>query len=216
MRLLYPLLVYGKAVAPNAAARKISSIVMFDERFIIDELERSTRKLARKYGIPIDYTENVRKEFARFDSENRGFLDYADFKKVVRALTYRHHGQKEDVMLQDSHLRALWNIVDRDGSGCVEFEEFLQWFYSHFQKEKPPARSLHGSGMVDSVTEHFYASMGVNRLRCYVTAIEPIDPGPGNGMEDSSRAPSSNAKLSASPAVKKAWLRSTLAAATGH
>lgn len=29
------------------------------------------------------------------------------------------------------------------GSGCVEFEEFLQWFHSHFLKEKPPARSLH-------------------------------------------------------------------------
>ena len=77
----------------------------------------------------------------------------------------------------------------------MDFEEFLQWFYSHFQKEKPPARSLHCSGpslpvrvagvlgachaksegprMVDSVTEHFYASMGVNRLRCYVTALEP-------------------------------------------
>ena len=25
----------------------------------------------------------------------------------------------------------------------MDFEEFLQWFYSHFQKEKPPARSLH-------------------------------------------------------------------------
>ena len=29
-----------------------------------------------------------------------------------------------------------------------------------------------GDRMVDSVTEHFYASMGVNRLRCYA-ALEP-------------------------------------------
>ncbi|CAE7254176.1 unnamed protein product [Symbiodinium natans] len=145
---------------------------MFTEHFIGD-MERWTRKLARKYRIPIAYTETAAWRFTRFDVQKRGFLNYADFKCVVRALTYRHFGQKDDVMLQESNLRALWKIVDRDGSGCVDFEEFLQWFYNHFQKEKPPARSLHCDGMVDSVTEHFYASMGVNRLRCYVTSQDP-------------------------------------------
>ncbi|CAE7709556.1 unnamed protein product [Symbiodinium pilosum] len=171
MRLLHPLIVYGKKL-PLVTHRKLSATIMFDERFI-DEMERATRKLARKYHIPIDCTETVLKEFSRWDTESRGFLNYTDFKNVVRSLTYRHLGQKEDVMLQDNHLRALWNIVDRDSSGCVDFEEFLQWFYSHFQKEKPPARSLHCSRMVDTVTEHFYASMGINRLRCYVTALDP-------------------------------------------
>ena len=37
--------------------------------------------------------------FSRYDTENRGFLNYADFKSVVRALTIRHLGQKEDVPL---------------------------------------------------------------------------------------------------------------------
>lgn len=211
MRLLQPLVVYGKLLRPPVPARKLSTTIMFHERWV-DEMERSTRKLARKYRIPIDYTETVLKEFKRYDTENRGFLNFTDFKCVVRALTYRHLGQKQDVMLQDSHLRALWNIVDRDGSGCVDFEEFLQWFYSHFQKEKPPARSLHCERMVDSVTEHFYASMGVNRLRCYVTSLEPE---PGH-EDDQSDKEDRRADQAAQSAVKKAWLRNTLAAASGH
>jgi len=210
MRLLQPLVVYGKLLRPPVPARKLSTTIMFHERWV-DEMERSTRKLARKYRIPIDYTETVLKEFTRYDTENRGFLNFTDFKCVVRALTYRHLGQKQDVMLQDSHLRALWNIVDRDGSGCVDFEEFLQWFYSHFQKEKPPARSLHCDRMVDSVTEHFYASMGVNRLRCYA-ALEP-EPGHEDYQADKEHRRADQAALSA---VKKAWLRNTLAAASGH
>ena len=37
--------------------------------------------------------------FSRWDTESRGFLNYTDFKNVVRSLTYRHLGQKEDVQL---------------------------------------------------------------------------------------------------------------------
>ena len=40
---------------------------------------------------------------------------------------------------------SLHGTCQIQGSGCVEFEEFLQWFHSHFLKEKPPARSLHSS-----------------------------------------------------------------------
>eukprot|EP00435_Cladocopium_sp_Y103_P008291 s4540_g2.t1 len=161
------------------------------------------------------HARSVRREFLRFDTEKRGYLTYFDFRKVVKSLTSRHTLCRADALLQENHLRALWNIVDKDGSGCVEFEEFLQWFHSHFLKEKPPARSLHSGKMVESVTEHFYASMGVNRLRGYLTSF-----GEGAGLnidqvaEEDEEEPAAGEDSPKSP-KKTVWLRASLVAATG-
>ena len=50
-------------------------------------------------------------------------------------------------------------LVDKGGDAVLQFTSLLG--------------TTTGERMVDSVTEHFYASMGVNRLRCYVTSLEP-------------------------------------------
>ncbi|CAK9030932.1 unnamed protein product, partial [Durusdinium trenchii] len=211
IRLLQPLSIYGTRV-PLKETRKTPLAIMFSERVLLDEAEMETRKLSRKFEIPLDDTHSVRREFLRFDVEKRGYLSYIDFKKVVKALTSRHAFCRADALLQETHLRALWNIVDKDGSGCVEFEEFLQWFHSHFLKEKPPARSLHSEKMVESVTEHFYASMGVNRLRGYLTTF-----GPGGLLEsDEDEVAQGAEEMEKKMAAKKAvWLRASLVAATG-
>lgn len=212
IRLLQPLSVYGSKlhIQPTEAQRRLSLVAMFNERCLLDEAEMETRKLSRDFNIPLDDTHNVRREFLRFDTEKRGYLTFFDFRKVVKALTSRHTLCRADALLQENHLRALWNIVDKDGSGCVEFEEFLQWFHSHFLKEKPPARSLHSGTMVESVTEHFYASMGVNRLRGYLTSF-----GEGDQEADEDEVEPVAGEDSPKSRKKTVWLRAGLVAATG-
>lgn len=212
IRLLQPLSVYGSKlpIQPTEAQRRLSPVVMFCEKCLLDEAEMETRKLSRDFDIPLDYTHSVRREFLRFDTEKRGYLTYFDFRKVVKALTSRHTLCRADALLQENHLRALWNIVDKDGSGCVEFEEFLQWFHSHFLKDKPPARSLHSGTQVESVTEHFYASMGVNRLRGYLTSF-----GEGDQEADEDEEEPLAGEVSPKSPKKTVWLRASLVAATG-
>ena len=48
----------------------------------------------------------------------------------------------------------------------MDFEEFLQWLYSHFQKEKPPARSLHCSAL--SVTDKAHSAFYFVSRYCLV------------------------------------------------
>ncbi|CAK9086314.1 unnamed protein product, partial [Durusdinium trenchii] len=115
IRLLQPLSIYGTRV-PLKETRKTPLAIMFSERVLLDEAEMETRKLSRKFEIPLDDTHSVRREFLRFDVEKRGYLSYIDFKKVVKALTSRHAFCRADALLQETHLRALWNIVDKDGA----------------------------------------------------------------------------------------------------
>lgn len=207
IRLLQPLSVFGTRLPTPPITRRVSLSTMFSEKCLLDDAEMETRKLSRQFDIPLDYTHSVRREFLRFDTDKKGYLSYQNFCRVVKALTARHTLCRADAMLQENHLRALWNIVDKDGSGCVEFEEFLQWFHSHFLKEKPPARSLHSGMMVESVTEHFYASMGVNRLRGYLTSF-----GEGEeAEEDEHEADGEDSRQN----KKTVWLRASLVAATG-
>lgn len=208
IRLLQPLSVFGTRLPTPLTTRRVSLSTMFSEKCLLDDAEMETRKLSRQFDIPLDYTHSVRREFLRFDTEKKGYLSYQNFCRVVKALTARHTLCRADAMLQENHLRALWNIVDKDGSGCVEFEEFLQWFHSHFLKEKPPARSLHSGMMVESVTEHFYASMGVNRLRCYLTSF-------GEGEQPEEDEHEADGEDSFKQNKKAVWLRASLVAATG-
>lgn len=64
--------------------------------------------------------------------------------------------------------------------------------------------------MVESVTEHFYASMGVNRLRGYLTSF-----GEGDQEADEDEVEPVAGEDSPKSRKKTVWLRAGLVAATG-
>jgi len=174
IRVLAPLQMHGIPVPSDDTAdlsRRPSLTSMFTEAFNLGHEERETRRLAREYAVPIDYAEYVRKEFVRYDTSGTGALDYADFSKVVQTMSRQKASvsRTRDEKIPESRIRKLWQNVDTDGSGFVEFNEFLLWFYHNFNSDSRYAtKSFHSNKLADSATENFYASMGCNRLRCFV------------------------------------------------
>ncbi|CAE8619077.1 unnamed protein product [Polarella glacialis] len=161
-------------------ARHPSLTTMFTEAVNLGLEEREMRSLARKHGIPINYAEYVRDEFHKYDSGNKGTLDFLDFSRVVRVMTIKKSQTSRaqvNAVLPESRIRFLWHDVDTDGSGEVELEEFLVWFYTNFHPGSREIKgSVHSAQFADSATEHFYAAMGRNRLRNALTNPDPLQP----------------------------------------
>lgn len=181
IRLLAPLQILGVPVPSQQGgdlSRRPSLTLLFTEAFNLGDEERETRRLARQYAVPIDYAEYVRKEFNRYDSSGTGALDYADFSKVVQTMARQKASvsRSRDEKIPESRIRKLWQNVDLDGSGFVEFGEFLLWFYHNFNSDSRYAtKSFHSNKLADSATENFYASMGCNRLRFFLDAQKGME-----------------------------------------
>eukprot|EP00938_MAST-03A_sp_MAST-3A-sp1_P003878 g3878.t1 len=64
--------------------------------------------------------------FERFDRDHNGYLNRSEFE----------HALRKRVRLSRMELNALWNIVDRDGSGSVDLEEFSRFVNLEKKKKK--------------------------------------------------------------------------------
>lgn len=60
--------------------------------------------------------------FTRFDGDDNGCIDKVEFREIVKAL-----GQEKS----DHALAEQFAIVDKDGDGSVQFEEFVTWWLEH-------------------------------------------------------------------------------------
>jgi len=61
--------------------------------------------------------QELREAFRVFDKNNRGVIDTADLKTIFHAL---------DPDMSDEEIEQIINEVDEDGSGTVDFEEFMK------------------------------------------------------------------------------------------
>jgi len=98
--------------------------------------------LARIHGIS---TDDVRKKKDLFmscdhDGDNRLVMD--EFKDAFR----EYLGLPIDVPIPDHVLRGGWATADRDGSGSIDFEEFLLWSLNTGQTYQDP--------LFDSIVAH--------------------------------------------------------------
>mmetsp|Transcript_24320 Transcript_24320/g.30161 ORF Transcript_24320/g.30161 Transcript_24320/m.30161 type:complete len:126 (-) Transcript_24320:119-496(-) len=67
--------------------------------------------------IPEDFVEEIRQTFRLFDENNDGNIDEKELGNVFRSLG-QHYTQAE--------LAEMIAEIDSDGSGVIEFSEFLQ------------------------------------------------------------------------------------------
>merc|ERR1712193_242395 len=121
----------GKQLATELAP---SLSLLFNEVVNVPQAEREMRMVARRHDINLLEAEEIWKEFQRYDSSGKGSLSYNDFAHVVRSMAVRRGtsmsgrpvGNSGDApCIPDNRIRHLWHDVDSDGSGRVEFEEFL-------------------------------------------------------------------------------------------
>lgn len=97
-----------------------------EEVMVPDPLQRRLRHLAREYDLTLPDMEDLKAIFDHYDSDSSGAIDKQEFRAVVVELARR-----EDPHAPEPTNQALLRYfmeVDTDGSGTVEFEEFLPWY----------------------------------------------------------------------------------------
>jgi len=103
-----------------------------EERLVPDPEERHLREIARTYGHTIIDVERIKVVFDGFDEDGSGCIDEQEFADLLAKLM--NVSDLSDVPA--SLFQRYWSEVDDDGSGEVDFEEFLVWYYTKFQKQK--------------------------------------------------------------------------------
>jgi len=86
--------------------------------------ELDLRRIAREVDMPILDVEKIKKLFDMFDSDHSGQIEEDEFRYIILKL-WRVESVK-DVPVKT--LRRIWRQIDQDGSGKIDFPEFLVWY----------------------------------------------------------------------------------------
>ena len=72
---------------------------------------------SKKPGLSEEQIEEIREAFNLFDTDHSGNIDYRELKAAMRALGFE---------VKKEELKKMITDVDSDGSGSIEFPEFLE------------------------------------------------------------------------------------------
>jgi len=103
----------------------------FNEDLLLTEGERSLRKIAKSYGINVDYVEKIKKSFDLCDTDNSGEVDVDEFKLVL----HRCLKVPQNLGVPPSRVQYFWTQIDTDGSGKITFNEFFAWWIKYFSDQ---------------------------------------------------------------------------------
>jgi len=79
--------------------------------------------MARRYNFPVSEVKERLEEFKGLDREKRGVLSRAEFLEAVK----RRLHIKDTNEIPQRMITEVWRVTDSDGSGEIDFEEFLAW-----------------------------------------------------------------------------------------
>ena len=71
----------------------------------------------KKPGLSEEQIEEIREAFNLFDTDHSGSIDYRELKAAMRALGFE---------VKKEELKKMITDIDADGSGNIEFPEFLE------------------------------------------------------------------------------------------
>merc|ERR550514_2041580 len=77
--------------------------------------------MANRMGVDLHNLLFLKREFDRFDEDGSGYVDVSELRTLLVKLG-------ED--LSDQELEQSFRDLDTDGSGEIEFFEFVEWFTS--------------------------------------------------------------------------------------
>jgi len=128
----------------------------FDPMKNLTAAQRDVRHLAKVCNVSVDEAESLKKKFDIYDEDESGLINKEEFMKVLQGFV----GPK--VAISKERFETYWRDVDTDGSGEVDFEEFLGWYQTIVKQ----------GGLSP---EAFYATFGVQRLGRMAEAIEQAE-----------------------------------------
>lgn len=85
-------------------------------------LERAQRLYgfeAARYGLDDAQAADIAAVFARYDSNDDGFISPSEFQQLCRETA---------VDLSEAEVRAAFDVLDIDKSGALDFGEWVEWF----------------------------------------------------------------------------------------
>ena len=88
----------------------------------IKAIKKERKQAAAEYAVLSPFMKqraDVEKIFKRFDADHSGSIDAGEFKAMIKDLC---------IPLDDSELMRTMEIVDTDGNGTIEFNEFFSWY----------------------------------------------------------------------------------------
>jgi len=88
-------------------------------------------RLAREVNMQVDELVEVKDIFDSFDEDDTGTLDIGEFQNVAMRILCSQLGDTDQAAERARHLcERNFSLIDSDGSGSVDFEEFLRWYSS--------------------------------------------------------------------------------------
>ena len=83
----------------------------------------------KKPGLTEEQVEEIREAFNLFDTDHSGSIDYRELKAAMRALGFE---------VKKEELRKMITDIDADGSGQIEFPEFLEMMTGKVRRTRSP------------------------------------------------------------------------------
>merc|ERR1712139_19133 len=91
------------------------------------------QSMAEKMGIQVNNLCYLKQEFDAYDADLSGYIDAKELKELLEKL-----GEE----LSEEELSQAFQELDQDGSGEIEFFEFVEWFTSEDRSLGPCAAAL--------------------------------------------------------------------------
>merc|ERR1712028_257230 len=100
-------------------------------------------KKKKKGGVSDEQMEEIREAFGLFDADASGSIDVRELKAAMRALGFE---------IKNEELKKMVSDVDTDGSGMIEFGEFLEMMTGKMGEKFPERTSRRCSSCLTMTT----------------------------------------------------------------
>jgi len=109
----------------------------FSEDAVLTSEQRGDRADAREMGVDYVDMENYKRTFNKFDTDGSGEIEFEEFEHLIYKLTRVPEG----IELPPGRVEQLWREACRDGSGCIQFKDFVTFYSMYFADSDGTSRS---------------------------------------------------------------------------
>eukprot|EP00747_Dinoflagellata_sp_TGD_P147643 gnl/TRDRNA2_/TRDRNA2_176838_c0_seq10.p1 gnl/TRDRNA2_/TRDRNA2_176838_c0~~gnl/TRDRNA2_/TRDRNA2_176838_c0_seq10.p1 ORF type:complete len:368 (-),score=42.60 gnl/TRDRNA2_/TRDRNA2_176838_c0_seq10:757-1809(-) len=90
--------------------------------------EKLLSDLSMRYAISRATVDKIKQKFVYYDTDRSNLIDKRKFKAMLRAVLKHKSTDKLDPQV----VQRTWKDADKDGTGSIDFEEYVDWFLTYF------------------------------------------------------------------------------------